>query len=70
MEKPNVILGCESHKDGSITSSEVFPENYDVLRNDRSRHGGCVFVLSNRETVLMTPETHLNTKCEIQWGSI
>lgn len=41
----DIVLGCESWLDESITNSEVFPFEYEAYRKDRNSHGGGVFIL-------------------------
>ena len=43
-EEPDIICGNESHVDGNYHTSEIFPDNYDIFRNDRNRYGGGVFI--------------------------
>ena len=31
---PDLIIGTETHIDSSVNSSELFPSNYSVIRND------------------------------------
>ena len=52
--KPDIICGSESWLKGvkpgkpptndAIKNSEIFPENYNVFRNDRGTLGGGVFI--------------------------
>ena len=40
----DIIIGCESHLDSSIPSSEILPPHYRIYRKDRSLGGGGVFI--------------------------
>ena len=40
----DIILGCETHIDPTILNSEIFPPNYNIVRNDRDRKGGGVLI--------------------------
>ena len=55
-ENPDIILGTESHLDEDFLDSEVFHKNYEIIRKDRNRHGGGVFI-SFRNTLLITEVT-------------
>ena len=43
-EATDIICGSESHLEQSIPSSEIFPDLFQVLRKDRNRNGGGVFI--------------------------
>ena len=44
-EKPDVLIGTESWLNESIQTSEIFPENFCILRRDRpNKGGGGVFI--------------------------
>ena len=68
-EDPDIICGNESHIDGNYHSSEIFPNNYDIFRNDRDKYGGGVF-LGVRSDMLAMEEESLRTDCESVWGKI
>lgn len=40
----DIVFGCESWLDESITNSEVFPLEYEAYRKDRNSRGGGVFL--------------------------
>ena len=74
--KPDIVCGTESWLRGvnpgklpcpdHIKTSEVFPENYNVFRNDRSKLGGGVFTMVHKSlTTTEHPELVIN--CEIEW---
>jgi len=77
--KPDIILGTESWLKGiqpgkqpttdCIRSSEIFPEDYRVFRNDRGTLGGGVFVAVHQD-LEPTEKTDLVTNCEISWVKI
>ena len=48
IEDPDIVIGTESWLNSDISSSEVFPNNYQSFRADRKakgKRGGGVFVL-------------------------
>ena len=65
-EKPDIICGQESHLDKTIKSSEVFPDNYTIERNDRTLGGGGVFI-ATKDDLIVSEQPQLDTSCEIQW---
>ena len=78
--KPDVVCGTESWLHGiqpgknptpnHIKSSEIFPSNYNVFRNDRGgRTGGGVFILVQK-SLIATEQTELITDCELEWVKI
>ena len=77
--KPDIVCGVESFLHGvkpgqnpegsAIRSSEVFPENYNVYRNDRNGDGGGVFILIHKSLIAMEmPE--FTSDGEINWAKI
>jgi hypothetical protein len=61
---PEIILGCESHLDPQINSSEVFPSNYgNPYRKDRKLGEGGVFIAIRND--LITTEIKTDADCEI-----
>ncbi len=74
--KPDIICGTESWLHGEkpnapptsdhIKSSEIFPDNYNIFRNDRSRLGGGVFILVHK-SLTVVEQPNLTTACEILW---
>ncbi len=67
--QPDAIIGCESHLDDTINTSECFPPGYKVMRKDRNRHGGGVF-LAFKECYSPCALPDTDTNCEIIWASI
>ena len=66
---PDIILGCESKLDDSIPTYSIFPDNYEVYRNDRNAFGGGVFVAVKMDFVSITrPE--FDCTAEVSWASI
>ncbi|KAH9371856.1 hypothetical protein HPB48_010742 [Haemaphysalis longicornis] len=41
----DIVLGCESWLEESISNSEVFPLEYEAYLKDRNSRGGGVFIL-------------------------
>jgi len=81
--KPHIIHGTESWLKEDITSSEVFPSNYTIIRKDRdkivnkevfgpmrdsSSHGGVFIAVSNDLVCSEAPE--LDVDAEIVWATI
>ena len=74
--KPDIVCGVESWLTGvkpgkpqapdAIATSEIFPDDYNVYRNDRNSSGGGVFIMTHKSlTVEEKPD--LVTECEINW---
>jgi hypothetical protein len=72
-EDPDVIVGTESWLNSNITSGELFPPNFNVLRkdreNDRDSHGG-VFIAVNDRLIAQDEPNLDQEKCEMKWCSI
>jgi hypothetical protein len=77
--KPDIICGTDlwlkriqpgkpTRKD-AIKSSEVFPKNFKIYRNDRGTLVGGVFVGIN-EDLISTENTSIITECEIEWSKV
>ena len=68
--KPDIVLGCESWLDPTFTNAEVFPDGYNkqVIRKDRNKFGGGVFIVAKDEIKL--DEIKTEDSCEIAWGNI
>ena len=77
--KPDIIIGTESWLKGikpgkppaesTIKSTEIFPENFKVYRNDRGTLGVGVFIAVHSELVsIEQPEAV--TECKIEWVKI
>ena len=61
---PKIIIGTESWLNSNITSSEIFPTEFQVIRRDRpAGHGGGIFIAWNK--LFSWQEIHLQTDCEI-----
>lgn len=79
--KPDLVCGTESWLQGiqpgkppepgpnSISSSEIFPEDYNVYRKDRNVNGGGIFILAHK-SLTVEEKTTFNTNCEIDWIKI
>ena len=65
----DVIAVGETHCDSTIPNSDLFLNNFTVIRKDRSRHGGGV-ALYVRNTISFTHLTHLNNDLETVWIKI
>ena len=74
--KPDIVCGVESFLHGvkpglnpdsdHIKSSEIFPPQYNVYRNDRNVNGGGVFILVHKRLVSMELPEFI-TDCELNW---
>jgi len=64
----NIIVGTESHLDGSIVNSEIFPSHYQVYCNDRNIHGGGGFILVDNN--IPSSPVMINSPCEAVWVQI
>jgi hypothetical protein len=53
----------------AIKSSEVFPKNFKIYRNDRGTLVGGIFVGIN-EDLISTENTSIITECEIEWSKV
>ncbi|CAB4045321.1 RNA-directed DNA polymerase from mobile element jockey-like, partial [Paramuricea clavata] len=65
--EPDIIIGNESWLHSGIASNEIFPDNYNIFRKDRTtdRHGG-VFQAVKKD-ILVTDRSEFDTDCEIVW---
>ena len=66
-EDPDVVCGCETHLDSSIPTSEIFPNNYQIFRKDRSLGGGGVFIAVKLDIIASEEPSYSETDCEIIW---
>ena len=57
-----IIIGTESHLDGSVLNSEIFPSHYQVYRKDRNIHGGDVFILVDNS--IPSSQVIIDSPCE------
>ena len=64
--KPDIVFGTESWLSKSIASSEIFPSEYNVFRQDRNQIGGGVFILTHK-SLTVEDQPDLTTNCEIKW---
>ena len=76
--KPDLICGTESwlngikpgktpkHSPDYIPSTEIFPKDYQVYRNDRNCNGGGVFILAH-SSLTVEEQPQYVTNCEINW---
>ena len=74
--KPDIMFGTDSWLKGikpkqnprhdTIKSSQVFPPNYNVYRNDRRTLGGGVFILVDK-AIISEEQPEYITNCEMEW---
>ncbi len=66
-EKPDVIVGTESHLKSSILSPEITPPGYNIFRRDRAsgRKGG-IFIMT-KDTLITTECTITAPNAELVW---
>ena len=77
--KPDIVCGTESWLRGikpgrvpthdHIKSAEVFPDYYNVYRNDRTTIGGGVFIMVHK-SLTSSEQPELVTNCEIEWAKV
>ena len=69
---PDIILGCESWLDSSVTSASVFPEGYVAYRKDRpgDNHGGVFILVSSRLESSQPENLQLNDRSELVWVEV
>ena len=68
---PDIITGTETHLDSSVSSSDLFPSNYSIIRKDRdfdNFKGGVLIAIKNY--LIGTHRKELDTNCEIIWVTI
>ena len=65
INKTDILIGTESHLDGSILNAEVFPKHYDSYRKDRNIHGGGVFILV--KDTISSSQISIDSSLEIVW---
>ena len=77
--KPDIVCATETWLRGinpgkqpsadTISSSEIFPPDYNIYRNDRSTLGGGVLLMAHK-SLTVEEQPHLVTNCEINWIKI
>ena len=68
---PDLVFGCESKIDGSIATYSIFPDNYEVYRNDRDKHGGGVFIAARNNLITSNMQDfQFSGSGEIIWANI
>jgi len=65
----DIIIGCESHLDSFISSSEILPQNYNIHRKDQSFGGDGVFIRVY-DHLNATTEFWLDSNSESIWVKI
>ena len=63
---PDVVCGTESHLDHSFYTPEIFPDEYNVFRKDRTMGGGGVF-LCIKKNLQCLEESTLDVEAELIW---
>ena len=64
-QNPDIVFGTESHLDENYLDSEVFPLNFNVIRRDRNRYGGGVFIAYKTNLLVNeVPDATLNSENE------
>lgn len=66
---PDLIIGCESKLDQSIPTYSIFPEDYNVIRKDRTQSGGGVFI-AIKESLISVDKPEFDVPCEIIWSCL
>ena len=70
--KPDIICGYKPDKtptSDAIKTSEIFPDNYNVFRNDRGILGGGVFI-AVQNNISAVECVDFITGCEIEYAKI
>ena len=70
---PDFILGTESWLNKYELDGEIFPENYSVIREDRTSGktgGGGVFVSYRSDLILYTHRADLDADYELPWAQL
>ncbi|XP_072046406.1 uncharacterized protein [Amphiura filiformis] len=74
VDNPDVLIGCETWIDDTVSSSEIFPNSYTVFRKDRITtkpgymRGGVMIAV--KSTFTCSQRLDLDTNCEIVWIEI
>ena len=68
--KPDVIIGCETWLDPTVSNSEILPQGYNtqVIRKDRNTNGGGVLIAAKDQIQLN--ELKSDAECEIKWAEL
>ena len=68
---PDLVFGCESKIDSSIATYSIFPDTYEVYRNDRNKNGGGVFIAAKNNLITSNMQDfHFSGNGEIIWANI
>ena len=62
----DILVGTESHLDGTVLSSEVLPSNFCTYRKDRNCYGGGVCI--SVKNTIPSLEIDTNSTIEIVWS--
>ena len=62
--KPDIIIGTETHLSPDISNCELFPASYKIIRKDRNPHGGGVLI-ATKSSISVTHHTNMDSDCEI-----
>ena len=60
---PDIVVGCETWLKPSILDNEIFPQNYNLFRTDRSDGFGGVLIGTKMH--LNSELIHVSSSCEI-----
>ena len=52
IQNPDILFGTESHLDENYLNNEVFPEDYSIIRRDRNKNGGGVFIAFKNDLLI------------------
>ena len=66
---PDIIIGSESWLNPNIQNSEIFPDNFTVVRKDRMDSNGGVFIAAKND-LICTHRPDLDSNCEVTWVQI
>lgn len=67
--KPDIVIGTETWLNPHIANNEIFPEDYTLIRKDRSDCYGGVLIAIKKD-IIYTELTDADSDCEIVWAQI
>ena len=65
----DIIIGCETHLDNTYLSPEIFPTHFTIIRKDRKKGSGGVFI-AFKSSIPLKEEPLLNSDAEMVWAKL